>query len=150
MLPFPGQTETVVQRHLAAFARRSVDELLLDYAETSVLLLPSGPLRGLGELRTFFANLIETLPDGFLEAFEVKKLEYLGEVAFLVWQAHPWVNLGVDTFLVRDHRIQLQTFASHPLSWMNRLGQTPRSLEVPGKGSFFTPQPGLEASRNGR
>ena len=42
MPTLPGQTETVLARHLAAFARRSVDEILLDYAETSVLLLPSG------------------------------------------------------------------------------------------------------------
>ena len=111
----PVQTEATLTRHLEAFARSSVDGVMQDYTEESVFVIPDGPLRGLGEIRGFFTAFIENLPAGFLEAFKIRKLEIVGDLGYLLWDASPWVQLGTDTFLVRDGRIALQTFAAHPL-----------------------------------
>ena len=111
-----SQTEATLTRHLQAFAKSSVDGVMQDYVEESVLVVPDGPLRGLGDIRGVFTTFIETLPAGFLEAFKVRKLEVVGELGYLVWEASPWVLLGTDTFFVRNGRITMQTFASHPLS----------------------------------
>ena len=111
-----SQTEATLARHLQAFASSSVDSVMQDYAEESVLVIPDGPLHGLSEIRRFFTTFIETLPVGFLEAFKIHKLEIVGELGYLVWEASPWVLLGTDTFLVRNEQIAMQTFAAHPLS----------------------------------
>ena len=111
-----SQTGATLSRHLQAFASRSVDAVMQDYTEESVFVIPDGPLHGLGEIRNFFSTFIDTLPAGFLEAFKIQKLEVVGELGYLLWEASPWVLLGTDTFFVRNKHIMLQTFAAHPLS----------------------------------
>jgi len=113
-----SHTEATLARHLQAFAISSVDGVMQDYTEESVLVIPDGPLHGLGEIRKFFTGFIETLPAGFLQEFKIHKLEIVGELGYLVWEASPWVLLGTDTFLVRNGHIMMQTFAAHPLSWL--------------------------------
>lgn len=113
----PSKTEATVGNHLQAFFRKSIDGVVQDYAEESVLIVPSGPLRGLSEIRKFFTMFIETMPAGFLEAFEMHRQEFVGEVGYIVWQSSPWVQFATDTFVVRNGKIMMQTFAAHPPSW---------------------------------
>lgn len=113
-----SQTEAALARHLQAFASNSVDSVMQDYTEESVFVTPDGPLHGLGEIRKFFTTFIAILPTGFREAFSIRKLEIVGEIGYLLWEASPWVLLGTDTFFVRNNRILTQTFAAHPLSWL--------------------------------
>jgi len=35
-----------------------------------------------------------------------------GEIAYIVWKAEPGVQLATDTFIVRDRKIMVQTFAA--------------------------------------
>lgn len=111
-------TQATLTRHLQAFAISSVDGVMQDYTEESVFIIADGPLHGLGAIRQFFTTFIETLPAGFLEAFKIHKLEIVGELGYLLWEASPWVLLGTDTFFIRDGHIMMQTFAAHPLSWL--------------------------------
>jgi hypothetical protein len=112
----PGKTEATVNNHLQAFFRKSVDDVVQDYAKDSVLIVSSGPLRGLSEIRSFFKTFIETMPAGFLEAFKMRSQEFVGEIGYIVWDASPWVQFATDTFVVRDGKIMMQTFAAHPTS----------------------------------
>ena len=108
------QTEATLGNHLRAFFHKSIDGVVADYAEDSVLIIQAGPLRGIAEIRSFFVHFIETLPAGFLEAFKMQKQEFVGEIGYIVWEAAPWVQFATDTFVVRDGKIRFQTFAAYP------------------------------------
>ena len=131
MSPDQSYTEATLTRHLQAFASSSVDGVMQDYSEESVFVVPDGPLRGLREIRNFFAAFIETMPAGFLQAFKIHKLEIVGELGYLLWEASPWVLLGTDTFLVRNKQIVMQTFAAHPLSWLPGKGAAQQNFVAP-------------------
>nr|AAN45860.1 putative protein [Acinetobacter johnsonii] len=102
-------TLEVFDHHLGAFAL-GVDELLKDYDESSVIFTNSGHSRGLEEIRTFFSNFLDSLPDDFWNDFQVLEKEVMAEVAYLVWSAKPYVALATDTMLIRDGKIVTQTF----------------------------------------
>ena len=36
----------------------------------------------------------------------------MGDVAYILWEEKPWFDLATDTFVVRDGKILVQTFAS--------------------------------------
>ncbi len=113
-VPTPDPAAAAMARHLDAFRRRDLEALLADYAEDAVLLLPDGPRRGRGEIRAFFGVFLDTLPPGFLEGFRIRRLESTGPVGYLLWEARPWVEVGMDTFVMEEDRIRTQTFASAP------------------------------------
>ncbi len=106
--------EATIETHLQAFFQKSVDGVVQDYAEESVLIVPGGTLRGIAEIRRFFTEFIGSLPAGFLESFKMLRQELAGDLGYIVWEASPWVRLGTDTFLVRDGKITMQTFAAYP------------------------------------
>ena len=105
--------KAVLEHHLASVVQGNLDEIMADYADNSVILTPSGPLRGPTAIRAFFAAMPEILPPGFWDNFEMVRQDIEGEVAFIVWTAGPTAPLGTDTFIIRDGRIVVQTFAAH-------------------------------------
>ncbi len=107
-------TKSVVASHLQAFFQKSVDGILQDYAEDSVLIAPGGALHGLAEIRQFFEAFIGNLPAGFVESFELQRQHFEQDVGYIAWHASPWVRLGTDTFVVRRGKILRQTFAAYP------------------------------------
>jgi hypothetical protein len=108
----PNATQAVLQRHLQS-AGESVDAVMADYLEESILITPGATHRGLAEIRSFFIELLEGSTKGFLGTFEMKRSEVAGELAYIVWEARPWFSFATDTILVRDGKIMLQTFAAH-------------------------------------
>jgi ketosteroid isomerase-like protein len=106
------ETDAVLDNHLAAAQRGDLEGVLSDYSEASVLFLPQGPVRGIAELREFFERFLTKPPPGFPNAFELIRRDVDGEVAYIVWKAEPGVRLATDTFLVRDRKILVQTFAA--------------------------------------
>jgi hypothetical protein len=46
-----------------------------------------------------------------LDVISISRQEIEGDVAFIVWDAPGFVTLGTDTFVVRDGKIAVQTFA---------------------------------------
>lgn len=113
-MPKTGTNETnaVLDNHLTAAQRGDIDAVLSDFSEDSVLYLPQGPLRGLAELREFYKAFLTKPPSGFPKTFELLRRDVEGEVAYIVWKAEPGVRLATDTFLVRDRKIAIQTFAA--------------------------------------
>lgn len=104
-------TQDVLQRHLQA-AGQSVDAVMADYVEESVLMTAEATHRGRVEIRAFFTELLEGGSKGFLGAFRMIRQEISGELAYIVWEARPWFPFATDTIVVRDGKIVAQTFAS--------------------------------------
>jgi ketosteroid isomerase-like protein len=108
-------TKDVLDHHLEAFAAGDVDEVLKDFTDDSVLLTADGPLRGLDALRPALSDFLSGLFKPGTYTFEMDRMEVDGDVAFVVWHADcaaARIPLGTDTFVVRDGKIAVQTFAA--------------------------------------
>jgi ketosteroid isomerase-like protein len=108
-------TNDVLAHHLTAFGEGNVEETLKDYTEDSILLHPDGVVKGLQQLKEFFTEIYKTFVPGDY-SFEMKCQEVHGDVAYIVWKAETpqlVVELGTDTFVVRNSKIAVQTFAGH-------------------------------------
>jgi ketosteroid isomerase-like protein len=108
-------TEATLARHLQAFAG-SVDAIMSDYAESSVLFTPDGPLVGLDQIRSFFEAFKANSPPQLIQSLTLLRQDIQGEIAYITWKADPFIPLATDTFVIRDGKIQAQTFALFPSS----------------------------------
>jgi len=104
-------TEATLAHHLRAFGD-GVDAILSDYTEESVLFTPDGVVRGLDQLRAFFDGFMKNSPSELFEALTFLRQDIEGEVAYIVWKAEPYIKMATDTFVVRDGKILVQTFAA--------------------------------------
>jgi hypothetical protein len=109
----PMITEAVLQNHLRA-ARIGVDAVMQDYTDQSILITHEATYRGLAEIRGFFTALFRQLPAGFFETVRMQRQEIVGEVAYILWQREPVITQATDTFVVRNGKILVQTFAAYP------------------------------------
>ena len=106
-------TSDVLAHHLNAFAQGNVDETLKDYTDDSILMHPDGIVKGLAELGSFFSEIFKAFPPGNY-SFEMGRQEVHADVAYIVWKADTPsldVPLATDTFVIRDGKIVVQTFA---------------------------------------
>ena len=106
----PLSTEAVLQNHLRA-AKIGVDAVMQDYTDQSVLITHDRTYRGLSEIRGFFTALFSALPAGFFDALQMQRQEIVGEVAYILWERKPQIARATDTFVVRNGKILVQTFA---------------------------------------
>jgi len=108
-----GSTKDVVDNHLKSFGERDLKGILSDSGPGAVLFTPEGPLRGIDAIRPFFqAMLTEFGKPG--AAFSLKQQFVEGDYAYILWTAETADNvyeLGTDTFVVRDGKIVVQSFA---------------------------------------
>lgn len=116
MTPTPRTPQEVFAHHGTALAAGDLDEIVVDYAEDSVLLSPAGIARGRDAIRTFFATLLAGLPDA---QWDLRTQLFDRDVLFLEWAVDSDVNRvddGVDTFVFRDGMIRAQTvrYTPHP------------------------------------
>lgn len=107
-----GEAAAVLNHHLGAFAK-GVDELMMDYGEDSVIFSNVGTFRGPTEIRAFFEGFMSSAPEGLWDAFKLNVTEVTDEVAYIAWEAKPWVPLGTDTLVVRDGKIAVQTYTAY-------------------------------------
>ncbi|OBJ05885.1 nuclear transport factor 2 family protein [Mycobacterium sp. 1465703.0] len=108
--------QQVFAHHGTALANGDLDEIVVDYAEDSVLISPAGVARGKGAIREVFATLLADLPDA---NWDLKTQHFAADVLFLEWTADSAVNRvddGVDTFVFSDGMIRAQTvrYTPHP------------------------------------
>lgn len=104
-------TQDTLARHLQALTG-GIDAIMRDYTESSVLFTQQGPLTGLESIRAFFAGFLADSPPELLAAFTLLRQDVAGEVAYILWKAEPYIPLATDTFVIRDGRILVQTFAA--------------------------------------
>lgn len=109
-----AETKAIVEHHLAAFGAGDMKDTLSDYTEASVVLTPGGELRGLKAIEGLFAALFaEFAKPG--ASFDLKLLSTSNDVGYIVWSAETADNvyeLGTDTYLIKDGKIAVQTFAA--------------------------------------
>jgi len=108
-----NDTNRVLDNHLSSAGRGDLEGVMSDFAEDSVLFLAQGPVRGMRALRAFYEALLTNPPSGFPANMKLLRRDVEGEVGYIVWQAEPGVRLATDTFLVRDGKIRIQTFAAY-------------------------------------
>ena len=108
-----GSTKDVVDHHLKSFGESDLNGILSDYAPGAVLFTPDGPLRGIKAIRSLFqAMLTEFGKPG--SVFSMKQQFIEGDYAYILWTAETADNvyeLGTDTFVVREGKIVIQSFA---------------------------------------
>jgi len=100
--------EEVFTHHAQSLGAEDLEAIMMDYADTAMLISPSGVLRGKDAIRNFFAELLQALPKA---QWGVKTL-YADNVLFLEWtadSARASVSDGVDTFIFENGLITLQT-----------------------------------------
>jgi SnoaL-like domain len=106
-------TNDVIERHLRSFGEHNLIGILSDYAPGAVLFTPDGPIKGVDTIKVFFqALLAEFGKPG--ATFSLKHQSVEGDYGYILWTAETADNvyeLGTDTFVVRDGRIVLQSFA---------------------------------------
>jgi hypothetical protein len=102
-------TEATLAHHLQAISE-SIDAIMSDYTEESVLFTQSGPIVGLTGIRAFFERFISDAPPALIPAPTIVRQDIHGEVAYLIWKAEPFIALASDTFVIRGGKIVTQTF----------------------------------------
>jgi ketosteroid isomerase-like protein len=100
--------EETFGHHAQTLMAEDLDGILADYTDTSIVVSPSGVLRGKNAIRGFFADLLRALPQAKWDV----KTTYVENILFLEWTADSKpasVSDGVDTFIFTDGMIHIQT-----------------------------------------
>ena len=107
------KTDKLISHHLEAFKNGDIDELMLDYTATSVLITPQRILSNFNEITALFSKfLTDVLPPGC--DFELSKKIINGNIAYLIWAAESdnyRIPFGTDTYILKDGKIDTQTVA---------------------------------------
>ena len=106
-------TKDVVNHHLKCFGEGDLEGILSDYASGAVVFTPNGPLKEADAIRAFYKHVFaEFGKPGTTFSLKLQSVE--GDYAYLLWTAETADNVyevGTDTFVVRDGKIALQSFA---------------------------------------
>jgi hypothetical protein len=109
-----SSTRAVLDHHLQCFGSCDLDGILTDYTDDSVLLMPEGALKGRSAIREFFVGAFAEFGQPGT-TFEMKSMHVEGDYAFIFWDAETVdhrFEAATDTFVVRDGRIALQSYAA--------------------------------------
>jgi ketosteroid isomerase-like protein len=99
----------VFTHHAQAMTALDLEDIVADYADDARFVTPDGVLRGRAGVRAGFTKLFGELPR---PRFDVRTRILDGDMLFLEWSAAAegaHADDGVETFLVRDGEIVLQT-----------------------------------------
>jgi ketosteroid isomerase-like protein len=108
-------TKAVLDHHFAAFAAADTDEVLKDYNEESILITPEATHKGRQAIRAFFSDSFSGLFKPGTYELTPDTLTIEGDVGYVVWHAtcaSADIPLATDTWIVRDGKVAVQTFAA--------------------------------------
>src|SRR5262249_21890809 len=107
-----ASTKEVLDNHLKCFGAGDLEGILSDYAPGAVMFTSDGQLRGYDAMKPLFqAKIAEFEKPG--AAFRMKQQVVEGDYAYILWTAETADNvyeLGTDTFVIRDGKIEAQSF----------------------------------------
>ncbi len=103
--------ESILAHHLEALGQGNIDAILSDYSEDAIIFAPHGIIRGLAAIRAAFEGFVKNSPPELLPAFKIVRQDIDGEIAFILWEAKPFIAMATDTFVIRDGKIAVQTYA---------------------------------------
>ncbi|HET9782036.1 MAG TPA: nuclear transport factor 2 family protein [Candidatus Dormibacteraeota bacterium] len=107
-------TQQVINHHLRALGSGDLDEVIADYTDDSVLMVREATLKGRSAIRGVFEQYLSGLLKPGTYEFTMDSLRLDGDVAHLIWHARcasADVVFATDTFVVKEGKIALQTFA---------------------------------------
>ena len=102
----------LLDHHLNALLSTNVPEILSDYDDDSLIYTPNGPVQGLSNLKIMFASFLANLPADVLQSIEVLRQDIYQDTAYILWRAGDQIPLGTDTFVIRNCKIAIQSFAA--------------------------------------
>jgi ketosteroid isomerase-like protein len=109
-----ASTKEVLDHHLKCFGEGNLEGILADYSSDAVLFLPTGPLKGTDAIKPVFQAIFsEFAKPGASFAMHQQYVE--GDYAYILWNAETADNCydaATDTFVVRNGRIEAQSFAA--------------------------------------
>lgn len=108
-------TGQVLNHHLEALGGGKLDEILKDYVEESVLIMPDVTIKGRDGIRAVFEGFLSGLfqPGTYEFTLDTRRVE--GDVAYIIWHAKcasADIAFGTDTFIVKGGKIAVQSFAA--------------------------------------
>jgi ketosteroid isomerase-like protein len=106
-------TQTVLDRHLAAFVAGDVEASIADYSDDAVFIGPGGASSGHDALRAMFTELYSELFKPGTYEFGLDGMQVEGPVVLMRWHADcaaASVTGAADTFVMRDGKIVAHTF----------------------------------------
>ena len=102
-------TEEVLRHHSEALAAGDAAALMKDYAADAVVMTLEGANVGTAAIAAFFAKMQKAMPHA---RFSRTGICIKGEVVMTAWRADSdagSIPNGVDTIVIRDGKIRLQT-----------------------------------------
>jgi ketosteroid isomerase-like protein len=102
-------TEQVYEHHMKALLGGDFVALMADYADDAVLLTMDGANVGKSAIQGFFVNALSAMPNSKLSS---TGHSVHGDYVLTTWVGDSdvaTVPYGVDTFVIRDDKIRLQT-----------------------------------------
>jgi len=102
-------TEQVFQDHMTALLNGDFPALMADYADDAVLMTMDGANVGKAAIQGYFVNALSAMPNA--------KLSVTGHIVQEDFVLVTWTGVsdvatvphGVDTFVIHDDKIRLQT-----------------------------------------
>jgi len=98
---------------LRSFGEGDLAGILSDYAPGAILFTRDGPLKGAEAMKPLFQALIDEFGKPGAR-FSLARQSIEGDYAYILWTAETADNvyeLATDTFVVRDGKITVQSFA---------------------------------------
>jgi len=121
-----SHTEAVLRRHLQAFLeQRGVDAILADCADDACLIAKRNRTAEGSRSATSSTRSSADFRPRPSASSPCGACAYRDDVAYITWSAGRELPLGIDTFVVRDGRIVLQTFAMYGTTLKRRASQEP-------------------------
>jgi len=108
-------TKQVFDNHMAALESGDIAKLMADYADDAILITPDGALVGKPAIQAAFEGMVQGSPNLKFTSQDIVE----GDTLLTIWSAESdtaTMPQGVDTFVIRDDKIQRQTawFVVHP------------------------------------
>ena len=102
-------TQQVVEDHVMALVSGDIARIMEDYADDAVLLMLDGGFVGKQAIGAFFESALQGMPN---IQFSTGAVAVEGDTLIVQWSAESdtvSIPEAVDTFIVRDDKIQRQT-----------------------------------------
>ena len=107
-------SENVINHHLASFAENDLEAVVSDYTDGSIIITPDSTFKGIEQISSFFEGLFPGFPSDST-AFVMDNMVIENEVVYIIWHCSTPsldIPLGTDTFIIKDGKINVQTFAA--------------------------------------
>lgn len=108
-----GLTEKVWQHHIEEWNKRSLDGIVSDYDQSSILIVNGKTFKGQEQIRKVFQSLFHIFDNG---ENKIDPVVINGRIVYITWHflptGAPREYYGTDTFVIENGKIKVQTIAS--------------------------------------